>query len=296
MDVQASHFASPTKSVEQREKFSAFGFLVFSNFWKSESVAIIQKQSTVLARQAHLQLKRNFASDTPMADWIRASNDDLIVSPEAHDPTQVCRFECILQASRELRTLVQSQLSPVISGLMCERAVPFKDKQNEKAPGGGAFRPHQDFAAYQSFGPRYHVTAMLSVDSASLKNGCVEFATNANEVAHADAGSVERYVNDRPLFQYHKGGANNGDIRDDIAEQFRWEPVATQPNDLVLFDSFVPHRSAKNDSASSRRAIFLTFNAAEEGDWYARYYREKRSHYNDPKFHVSTPTTFLPAQ
>jgi hypothetical protein len=36
--------------------------------------------------------------------------------------------------------------------------------------------------------------------------------------------------------------------------------------------------------------MFLTFNAKREGEWYVRYYGEKRERFNDPKFHVSTPT------
>ena len=102
--------------------------------------------------------------------------------------------------------------------------------------------------------------------------------------------AVETRIDGRPLLAFFNGGPRNGDIADEIVARLKWQAVEVSPCDLVLFDSFVPHRSAPNATSSPRRAMFLTYAPAAEGDWYARYYADKRANYDDPKFHVSTPT------
>jgi len=94
------------------------------------------------------------------------------------------------------------------------------------------------------------------------------------------------------LLHSTNGGPNHGDIRPDIAAELDWHPIASTPADLVIFDSFVPHRSDINRSAKPRRAIFVTFNFASQGSPYDEYYADKRLNYDDPKFHVSTPTSY----
>ena len=45
---------------------------------------------------------------------------------------------------------------------------------------------------------------------------------------------------------------------------------------MVLFDAYVPHRSAPNLTDSPRRVLYLTYNKASEGDHRERYYADKR--------------------
>jgi hypothetical protein len=45
----------------------------------------------------------------------------------------------------------------------------------------------------------------------------------------------------------------------------------------LWFHSHTPHRSAANTSPRSRRALYLTYNAASLGDLRATYYAEKRA-------------------
>ena len=65
-------------------------------------------------------------------------------------------------------------------------------------------------------------------------------------------------------------------LPDEVIGQFKWEPIETAPGDLVLFDSYVPHRSAANLSNASRRVLYATYNKATDGDFRARYFTEKR--------------------
>lgn len=47
------------------------------------------------------------------------------------------------------------------------------------------------------------------------------------------------------------------------------------PGDIVLFDSYLPHRSNKNLTDKARRLAYLTFNPLQEGDHHTAYYTKK---------------------
>jgi phosphonate degradation associated HDIG domain protein len=284
------HLAAAHIGAAERQAFGRDGVLILRGFFSAGETLEIDRLSRLMGAEAEALLRDAHESGRSAAELASAMPDRLIPVPEASDPMQLCRFEYLQGRNAELKRLVEARVAPVIAALAGEPFIPFKDKENEKHPGGGAFGPHQDFAAYQSFGPRYNVTAMISVDAATRENGCLEFAANWAEVARDASGMAETFVDGRPLLRFEKGGAQNGDIASGIAAALDWQPVETAPADLVIFDSFAPHRSAPNLSAASRRAMFLTFNAAREGDWYERYYADKRANFHDPKFHVSTPT------
>src|SRR5262245_51286637 len=61
-----------------------------------------------------------------------------------------------------------------VSRLFGEPAVLFKDKINFKLPGGGGFLPHQDQQAGWSAYADLFITAMVSIDSTTAENGCLE--------------------------------------------------------------------------------------------------------------------------
>ena len=274
----------------ERDIFRRDGVVVLRDFFSDDEAATFNGLSDEMGRNAEALLREAIAGGKAVAELLAERPDDLIVVPEATDPTQICRFEYLLGSHPAFRTLVETRIAPAIEALTGERFIPFKDKENEKHPGGGAFGPHQDFAAYKSFGPRYNVTAMVSVDPATRENGCLEFARDWAGFPDNHAEAVEERFEGRALLRFEDGGPRNGDIAPEIAGALDWQSVETAPTDLVIFDSFAPHRSSPNGSDRSRRAMFLTFNAEREGDWYERYYAEKRSNFDDPKFHVSTPT------
>ncbi|MGD0864472.1 MAG: phytanoyl-CoA dioxygenase family protein [Rhizomicrobium sp.] len=276
----------------EREMFRRDGAIVLRDFFTAEEADALNRMSRTMGDAAAKQLARARLSGRSPAQLARENPKESIVVPEAADAAQVCRFEYLQGAHPEFRAFVAARIAPAIEGLAAEAFVPFKDKENEKHPGGGAFGAHQDFAAYQAFGPRYNITAMLTIDPATRANGCLEFARDWRERARESSGWVERWIEGRPLLRFNDGGPKHGDVLSEIEAALDWQIVETAPTDLVLFDSFVPHRSSPNRSAASRRAMFLTFNAAREGEWYERYYADKRENFDDPKFHVSTPTAY----
>jgi ectoine hydroxylase-related dioxygenase (phytanoyl-CoA dioxygenase family) len=54
-------------------------------------------------------------------------------------------------------------------------------------------------------------------------------------------------------------------------------PLPTQPGDLIFFDSFVPHGSKPNLTATARRVLYLTFNLTAHGDQRSRYFADKHA-------------------
>ncbi len=138
-----------------------------------------------------------------------------------------------------------------------EPAVLFKEKINYKLPGGDGFAPHQDAPAFASFGQTWHLTVMLSIDATTPENGCLEIARG--------------YRDPVPLAQ-----ERDGTLARAVEEGLDWRPLATVPGDLVIFDSYVPHRSGPNRSAKPRRVVYATYNPASQGDRRADYFARKR--------------------
>lgn len=212
----------------------------------------------------------------------------ILASMEKSQPNTLCRFEHIIGASQIIQEWEAQHIRPQIEQIVGRDLHLFKDKANLKLPGSGAFGCHQDFAAYQHFEPREFFTAMIAIDPMTEINGCLEFATNTALVAEQRLS--EATEGGAHLFPICYANESYGDIVPEIAEQFEWRKIELAQNKGVVFDGFIPHRSAKNISDHPRRALFLTYNPAEYGDHYAAYYKKKMADPMDPIFHVSVPS------
>jgi len=125
--------------------------------------------------------------------------------------------------------------------------------------------PHQDATAYatDSLATR-HISVRVAIDHADESNGPLEVPRRAG--TH------------RQGIYPNKHGVIEPDIEEAIGP---WMSLVLAPGDLVLFDSFLPHRSFTNDSTRWRRSAYLTYNAAGEGDLHAAYYRKKQQAFCD---------------
>ena len=145
-------------------------------------------------------------------------------------------------------------LSRWLSVLMGGETVLFKDKINFKYPGGDGFKAHQDQQAGWSVYAPLLVTALVTIDPATVANGCLEIATAPR--AHGLIGAEWT-----PLAE----------------DELGLMPVPTEPGDVIFFDSFVPHASKPNLTDSPRRVLYLTYNRLDQGDHRRRYFDEKRA-------------------
>ena len=140
------------------------------------------------------------------------------------------------------------------AALMRAPVVLFKEKINFKMPGAPGFKAHQDQqAGWTRYAPIF-VTALVTIDPATVENGCLEMVPGR----HREGLIGEEW---NPLSE----------------DGLDLHPVPTLPGDVIFFDSFAPHASKANLTGAPRRILYLTYNAAEHGDHRVQYFADKRA-------------------
>jgi hypothetical protein len=157
------------------------------------------------------------------------------------------------------RVAADARMQGACGQLFGEPALLFKDKINFKLPGGGGFEAHQDVQAGWARYGQLHITALISLDPATLENGCLEMAAS---------------VHDRGLLGSEWAPLNDADLAG-----VEFQPITAEPGDAVFFDSFAPHRSAANLTNERRRVLYITYGKSSDGDQLERYYADKFSSY-----------------
>jgi ectoine hydroxylase-related dioxygenase (phytanoyl-CoA dioxygenase family) len=200
--------------------------------------------------------------------------DDLAALPEVPGRQMVYHEPSLIEPSRrviqrienfcpyhpEFDTLVRaSRLFVAVEQLFGAPACLFKEKINFKMSGGAGFEPHQDQQAGWSRYASLFVTALVTIDRATIENGCLEMA---------DATRFSSLIGEewRPLSPAEMAG-------------FNLISIPTEPGDVLFFDSFAPHASKPNLTDSPRRILYLTYNLASEGDHRVRYFADKRANF-----------------
>lgn len=151
------------------------------------------------------------------------------------------------------------KLAGGVSQLLGEPAVLYKEKINFKLPGGDGFKLHQDQQAGWSAYAEYFITALVSIDRATLDNGCLELAAGRHK-----EGLI---------------GAEWTPLDEAVEAAMDVVSCPTEPGDAVFFDSYAPHGSGPNLSDVQRRVLYVTYNAASAGDHRVQYYADKRKSY-----------------
>jgi len=172
----------------------------------------------------------------------------------------ISRIEDFVSFHQGFAELITGQrMQQAVSDLFGEPAALFKDKINFKLPGGDGFKEHQDVQAGWDDYANLHITAMVAIDETNENNGSVEMIPGMHK-----QGLLGKMW--APLTDADTANAS-------------YEPVHCQPGDAVFFDSYAPHRSLPNNTDHARRVLYITFNAASEGDHRAQYYADKRKNY-----------------
>ena len=190
--------------------------------------------------------------------WARSGGPGLHHFEQTDGGPVVARSERFADDHHRLGEFIRGALlGDPLAVLFGEPSVLFKEKVNYKYPGGGGFAPHQDATAYRFVD--HHISVMVPLDPATEASGCLWFAPGHLE------GQLP--TDDR------------GRVRDDIATRLDWQPAPVEPGDVVFFDSYAPHKSGTNRTSRPRRALYLTYNAASEGDLRNRYYEDKQAEF-----------------
>lgn len=204
-----------------------------------------------------------------MSRWI----DELVARPEVPHRHMVYYEDSLLDEETRILSRIENfcafhtELDCLFNGgwlldylqaFLGERPVLFKDKINFKEPGSDGYLAHQDIQGGWDVYASYYVSMLVTIDPATQENGCLELVPGLHT-----QGAL---------------GPNWKPLPEDDA-RLEYEPCPTRPGDAVVFDAFVPHRSGPNRTAEPRRALYVSYNRASEGDHRARYYRDKRKTY-----------------
>jgi len=128
----------------------------------------------------------------------------------------------------------------------------FTEKLNLKRPGVGGVNPlHQDYPYWldSAQAPDRVATAMLFLDDATLENGCLQVAPGSHR------SGQWRNRTDTDEF-----GANEIDAA--AYADVDMLPVPLNAGSMVMFGSFLVHRSDPNRSTLQRRALLFSYQPA----------------------------------
>ncbi|CAE7551724.1 phnY [Symbiodinium natans] len=101
-----------------------------------------------------------------------------------------------------------------------------------------------------------HISVMVTLDPQTEENGALQVCPG-----RWVKGQVEL--------------AEGGIIKD--PSDMHFHTVLAEPGDIMFFTGYLPHRSFENKTTQQRRAAFLTYNPASQGDWHDAYYAEKQA-------------------
>ena len=169
------------------------------------------------------------------------------------------RIENFINYHPNLKNILNDRLLPVINKIYGDNLVLFKDKLNWKYGGGGGFKAHQDQPAWDDFSPNRFVSLALFANNSTIDNGCLQFVSECHN---------------NGIYDYDKEGS--GEIKINEQHKLLWKHIESTPRDILIFDSFTPHRSDSNTTSNPRRIFYFTFNSESYGDLYSGYLKRKR--------------------
>jgi ectoine hydroxylase-related dioxygenase (phytanoyl-CoA dioxygenase family) len=226
-----------------------------------------QQECARMARDGYLVVRDFFGADQTR-DILRWTHE-LETAPEMPGQHWVYHEDSLTEPGRRLIQRIENfcpfhtgfddlirhgALSRWTAALMGGDVVLFKEKINFKMAGGPGFKAHQDQqAGWTRYAPLF-VTALVTIDPATIENGCLEIVPGRHR-----EGLIGQEWN--PLDETN----------------LSLQPVPTAPGDAIFFDSFVPHASKPNFTSVPRRLLYLTYNLASAGDHRAQYYAEKHA-------------------
>ncbi|PYI13749.1 hypothetical protein BO99DRAFT_437995 [Aspergillus violaceofuscus CBS 115571] len=98
----------------------------------------------------------------------------------------------------------------------------------------------------------------------------------------ACVASILRQLTSEPMLlfkekiNYKLAGSDDRCIAPERVHSRQWTPCDLQPGEILVFGSYLAHKSGANTSPMDRRAIYATFNREAEGDLHDQYYEDRR--------------------
>ncbi|KAM0454392.1 hypothetical protein ACHAPV_008472 [Trichoderma viride] len=229
------------KIPEQVAFFKANGYLIVRDMLSDTETKELQRW----AQEVH--------------DWTPNADSQFMPYEEINSrgETVLCRTENYAGFHKGFNGLLRGKkLLGVLEELSGEPMNLFKEKINYKLAGSGGFAPHIDAVAYNHIKDVKHLTILLAVDKSNFNNGGLEVVDASHDM-------------DIPL------NADDHCITTEWVDAHEWKPVELEPGQLLIFTSYLAHRSGPNHSDENRKALYATYNLASEGDLHQAYYERR---------------------
>tara|TARA_B100001029_G_C14918317_1_gene370510 strand:- start:13 stop:765 length:753 start_codon:yes stop_codon:yes gene_type:complete len=226
---------------KQRKFFNHNGYIKISNFFTKKEVKQLIRYVEEIENLKPIKGKTMIYSD-------KIKNRQYLTRTENF-------YEFHKGMNKFLR---KKKIQALLTELIGDKPVLFKDKINWKYPGANGFEPHQDAQVWEGLykNVKSFLSMTVSIDKSNSRNGCLELVKNKHQEG---------------LF-----GNNKSAIPKENVKKFKWIKVTTKPGDMIFFGAYTPHRSSKNKSKLPRRMMYLTYNAKGDGDLRKEYYSNKR--------------------
>lgn len=236
-----------------RKNFNKNGFVLIKNYFSDNEAQFIKD------------------SANKIESW-RDTHGKWMTYYENKDNNKIkSRVENFINYDNSIKTFLNLQITPIVNFINEDNMNLFKEKINWKMPNGSGFRAHQDYPAWSDFKPRKYVTATVFADDNTVENGCVQFPTN-----YYDYLNINKYPNDYLLESEEN---DLGVLKPKIVNELEWFNAESSSRDLLIFNSFIPHKSEKNISENPRRNFYFTYNHSYDGDLYNSYFERKREEF-----------------
>lgn len=170
------------------------------------------------------------------------------------------RIENFVNYNSNIKNFLEKKITVFLEKIIGEKMILFKDKINWKLSNGKGFKAHQDHPAWNDFNISKFYSVALFGNKSTKENGCLQIVHNKNK----------EIIN------------NDGCIPDIISEKVKWEYLETTSSDLLIFDSYIPHKSDKNTTKESRSIFYFTYNKLSEGNHHDSYLKNKRKYFPPP--------------
>lgn len=220
------------------------GYLVIKNFFsKAEMVQLRLWASEVI----------NWPETT--GKWLKYF-ESIESKTSPHQEVVLSRIENFIRHHEDLSHFVDNkQLVALLSILLGEPVLFFKEKLNVKAPGAKGYTAHQDAPAF--FDIDYDaITVLAPIDAMTVENGCLYFVENGNNFS-------------KKLLEQNK---HNRALSQSLINIFCWTPIECSPGDVIIFSSYAPHYSTENKSHDERKVLFLTYGRRSKSEGKTQQY------------------------
>ncbi|KAK1234634.1 hypothetical protein PQX77_002159 [Marasmius sp. AFHP31] len=189
--------------------------------------------------------------------------DEIISESDGKEERVLSRTENFVDYHQGFNDLFRGKLVlGILKQLSGEEMVLFKEKINYKAPWAGGYRAHLDSTSFTYVAKVKHLNLLMAVEPATLVNGCLEVVAGSHNTSKPIPVGEDQC------------------ITEEWCAKQTWTPIPLETGQILIFGSYLAHRSADNRSPNGRAAIYVTYNALSEGgDKHDEYYENRRQHW-----------------